>query len=271
MIKKRLTKTRLNVGDVIRNWTVKEIHGDPYDLATRVTAACRCGKDDGDSILTVKTVLYHAAAASCRACRPTRNKYGIPSAVIYSLNKRWYMMMQRCYNKKDPRYARYGGRGITVAKEFHECIEYCNFVYNMPGFDLGLTVDRADNDGNYCRENLRLVTQKTQARNVERNITIEYQGQRMSLVEFVEKYCSIGYEYARLLYHKGVTPEQLAAREGARGRLNYSRFQVEFEGRTYPTFEQFTRECCKIGLRDAQDLQRQGATLEEIATATPRR
>lgn len=58
----------------------------------------------------------------------------------------WDNMIQRCYNPKDDRYHRYGGRGIRV------CIwwrTFKNFYEDMAPRPKERTIDRIDNDGNY--------------------------------------------------------------------------------------------------------------------------
>lgn len=87
----------------------------------------------------------------------------------------WKNMISRCHNAKNSNYKNYGGRGIKVCKEW---LIYDNFEYDMYddyGYIIELsdikerntiaTLDRIDNDGNYCKENCRWVTQKIQANN----------------------------------------------------------------------------------------------------------
>ena len=74
-------------------------------------------------------------------------------------------MKARCFEPGYHHYNRYGGRGITVCSEWRE--SYAAFkawAYNS-GYKPGLSLDRIDNDGNYCPENCRWITQKEQVRN----------------------------------------------------------------------------------------------------------
>jgi hypothetical protein len=69
----------------------------------------------------------------------------------------------RCYNPKNKRYPRYGGRGITV--EFASRGEFADYIKELPGYTLGMSLDRIDNDGNYARNNLRWASHSEQNTN----------------------------------------------------------------------------------------------------------
>jgi len=79
----------------------------------------------------------------------------------------WNNMQQRCHMSHHKDYHRYGGRGITVCREWSGRGGYSRFVeWSLPhGYQRGLMLDRIENNGNYEPVNCRFVTPKESSRN----------------------------------------------------------------------------------------------------------
>jgi hypothetical protein len=76
----------------------------------------------------------------------------------------WRNMKLRCTNPDHPRYADWGGRGITVCDRWMNSFEA--FYEDMgPRPGPGYSVDRKDNDGNYEADNCQWATKSEQQRN----------------------------------------------------------------------------------------------------------
>ena len=78
----------------------------------------------------------------------------------------WLAMHQRCYYTGFKDYHNYGGRGITVAQEWHGEGGFERFLAHVGTKPSPKhTLDRINNDGNYEPRNIRWATYKEQANN----------------------------------------------------------------------------------------------------------
>jgi hypothetical protein len=94
-------------------------------------------------------------------------------------------MKQRCTNPNNPKYPRYGARGISVCERWANSFD--NFLADMkerPG--SGFSIERKNNDGNYEPGNCIWAARKTQQRNRSINRMVSYAGREMSLAEAVD-------------------------------------------------------------------------------------
>ncbi len=82
-------------------------------------------------------------------------------------------MMLRCYSEQNGAYHNYGGRGIQVCDAWHDYgTWYEEFGRFRPSTEHSM--DRIDNDGNYCLENCRWATAQTQASNTRDTISLDF-------------------------------------------------------------------------------------------------
>ena len=74
-------------------------------------------------------------------------------------------MKGRVLNPKHKFFHDYGGRGITICEEWkNDFVSFHDWAMSN-GYSDELSIDRIDNDGNYCPENCRWTTQTIQNRN----------------------------------------------------------------------------------------------------------
>ena len=128
---------------------------------------CECGK-----IVHIRgSQLRNGHHKSCGCfkgeyCRKTQLRHGWSGTHLHSI---WSSMKQRCNNPNDPKYSDYGGRGISVCKEWNDSFETFKNWAIANGYEDGkghdCSIDRVDNDGNYEPGNCRWTTAKVQANN----------------------------------------------------------------------------------------------------------
>lgn len=76
---------------------------------------------------------------------------------------RWFNMVDRCENPDHAAYDNYGGRGITVATEWHDVAVFLAYLDAVLGpCPDGYSLDRINNDGPYAPGNLRWATRSEQ-------------------------------------------------------------------------------------------------------------
>lgn len=117
-------------------------------------------------------------------------------------------MRQRCTNPNTPHYSRYGGRGITVCAEWKSFVAFR--IDMEPTHRPGLSLDRINNEGNYCKENCRWATKSEQAKNRCDNVWVDTPNGRMVVFD-AAKIAGVDFRTMRARITRGVTGAALFA------------------------------------------------------------
>lgn len=102
-----------------------------------------------------------------------------------SLFNVWQTMKARCENANRDNYARYGGRGITVCKEWQTAENFVKWALDN-GYEKGLQLDRIDNAKGYSPENCRFVTATVNSRNRRNTKFLSLKGETKCVSEWSE-------------------------------------------------------------------------------------
>ena len=117
----------------------------------------------------------HVKSCGCmEGFRPTRG--GLSDTRVY---RAWSSMFRRCYNKDNPAYPSYGGRGIVVCERWKSLDAFIEDMGEPSEYDC---IDRIDNDGDYTPENCRWATYTEQNNNRRNNRIVTVLGQPMTFI-----------------------------------------------------------------------------------------
>lgn len=147
-----------------------------YSLISGATTSCGC---------------YHREVLTGRV--PTNKTHGMRCTPEFNI---WSMMKNRCTNPNCNRHQFYKDKGIKVCDRWLGTEGFAHFIEDMgmrPGPEY--SVDRIDNNGDYCPENCRWATKKEQSNNQSRNILIEYKGKTQTLALWCDE---LGLNYKRV-------------------------------------------------------------------------
>lgn len=151
----------------------------------------RCKCDCGNECIVGRNHLLDGHTKSCGCYHDWCTKYnngnsthGLTHERLYAI---WTNMKQRCYNTLNPKFKRYGARGIRVCDEWYNSFESFYEWSMQNGYKDDLTIDRIDNNGNYEPSNCRFVDCKTQMNNYSKNRWIEYNGETLTLTQWADK------------------------------------------------------------------------------------
>lgn len=155
-----------------------------YRAGERSEWTCRC--DCGAVAIVRRSNLVSGNTRSCgclqRELRGTHNlKHGRSNSSAYW---RWKAMIQRCTNPKAKSYSNYGGRGIRVCERWRD---FQAFYADMGEPPPGGTIERLNNNGDYCPENCIWASQSEQNRNQRRTVILTHAGVTKPLIAWAEE------------------------------------------------------------------------------------
>lgn len=176
------------VGQTFGRWTVLRRAENTSNGQTQWLCRCVCGTERVlKSILIRRTsqpnaigsVSYSCGCLKLERLKERSTKHGHAPASGYSPTySTWAAMKARCAKGKP-----YAKRGITVCERWNT---FPNFLEDMGVKPKGKTLDRINNNGNYCKENCRWITMLEQSRNKRNNRNVTFMGETKTVAEWAD-------------------------------------------------------------------------------------
>lgn len=167
-------------GQKYGRWTIVELLGKNEKNELLIKCICDCGNERTLKLINIK----YGSSKSCGCLsKEVHSKHGLKKHPLFMV---WCSMRQRCSYEKYPGFHRYGVRGIRVCEEWNNDFKTFHDWAIANGWEVGLSIDRIDNDGNYEPSNCRWATMLTQARNTSKNVMVEHEGEIKCLSEWAK-------------------------------------------------------------------------------------
>lgn len=124
----------------------------------RYLIECDCGR------IYERTCTNSDTLRRCKTCADLnrKTKHGSSNTRLYSI---WMGMKQRVTNPNNSAHKYYIDKGITICEEWLEYLNFKEWALNN-GYQKHLTIDRVEDNKDYCPENCRWITQ---SQNSKRN------------------------------------------------------------------------------------------------------
>lgn len=102
------------------------------------------------------------------------------------LTRIWRGMKARCLNPNSPSYKDYGERGIKICNDWLSLDIFKDWALTN-GYADNLSIERIDNNGNYCPENCQWITIFKQSKNKRSSVMLTYNGETLIFKDWARK------------------------------------------------------------------------------------
>jgi hypothetical protein len=192
------------VGRKFGRWSVKAYGGPGTSGATWI-CVCECGTArvvNANALLAGWSQSCGCLAKEINAERSTHgHTKGGKQSSTYMV---WRSMLQRCGEEGHMSFRNYGGRGIKVCERWKS---FEGFLDDMGERPKGKTLDRTDNNGNYCKENCRWISMKENSNNRRNNRLLTLNGKTHTVAQWAAL-TGLNESTIRVRLHRGDSDEE---------------------------------------------------------------
>lgn len=213
------------VSSVYNKWTVlSEAERDKHNKRVWF-CVCTCG----NTSKITQDNLVRNLSTQCKNCsiinRKKKQDFLREDHRLYSI---WKNMKSRINNPNRDCYNRYGGRGIKICDRWYNFLLFLEDMENS--FRESLSLERINNDGDYCPENCKWATTKEQNNNQEKCLELLFEGVIYTESQLAEK-TGVNRTTIQRRRNAGYSVEEMVyGREGTKSREAKS---IAYQGKYY--------------------------------------
>lgn len=150
--------TKYNSGEVYGKLTILEEGPRSAVNKRQVWCSCDCGNKQPTLVQVNNIISGNTTSCGCVGIE-SRKTHGMSNTRTYQIHEG---MLRRCRPDLTEDFPYHAGRGIKVCEEWHS---FETFFLDMGECPEGMSLDRIDVNGNYCKENCRWATNSIQGYN----------------------------------------------------------------------------------------------------------
>jgi hypothetical protein len=238
-----MTSAEIRVGMVFGRLTVMSM-----ETAKFWRVRCECGAE----LVVLGRNLRSGNSKSCGCLNreklvASRRIHGCQGTRLYLI---WQNMKRRCCDPKRSQWKDYGGRGITVCKEWNQSfLGFLDWAL-ANGYQEDLFIDRRDNALGYSPQNCRFVTRPENCNNKRSNVLATIFGESKTVTEWArDERCKTEAGQLAWRLRKGWSPEKALRTPTLKNSPPFCpqghEFTIENTLR-YGKLGRQCRECCRI-------------------------
>jgi hypothetical protein len=187
-------------------------------LGRNYSCRCECGNITvarGDTLKAGKKKSCGCLQAD--ACPLANRSHGESGSKLYMVRNN---LISRCCVPNNPGYPNYGGRGITVCREWLDSYEAFAAWARANGYVEGLDIDRIDNNAGYSPDNCRWVTRGVNLRNRRNNYLFTAFGETKCLTDWaIDQRCEVSVKTLKHRIKQGLDPDDVISRPSQQGKI----------------------------------------------------